>query len=135
MSLLVLDGRPRWRLTELSENLLSPPARRVVLRWLSEARFADDSLEPALLPLTSEARPGFIQLVLATSRELSPHRVLAELMASGLVDQCEASGMLLLRRTAYRSCHGDAAVSVGGGTDPREAAGPWRRLLDTQFGT
>lgn len=135
MSLTVLEHRPRWRLTELSESLLSPPARRVVLRWLTEGRFADDSLEPALLPLNSEAQPGFAQLVVATAQELSPQRVLQELVASGLVEHCADTGMVLLRRTAYRSCLGGAATDTGSTARRPCLAGSGRRRLDKQFGT
>lgn len=135
MSLTVLDHQPRWRLTELSESLLSPPARRVVLRWLTEGRFADDNLEPALLPLSGGPQPGFLQLVVATAPELSPHGVLEELVASGLVEHCEDSGMVLLRRTAYRSFMGGALPDTGSAIRRSETVGPWRRRLDRQFGT
>ncbi|MDX1634688.1 MAG: hypothetical protein R3280_08630 [Marinobacter sp.] len=135
MSLSVLQHRPRWRLTELSESLLSPPVRRVVLRWLTEGRFADDSQEPALLPLAGEGEPGFTQLVQAPNRELSPQKVLDELLGTGLADHCEDTGMVLLRRTAYRSCLGGEPVAgapIARGPGP---AGPWRRRMDRQFGT
>ena len=135
MSLSVLGYRPRWRLTELSESLLSSLARQGVERWLTEERYADDSYEPALLPLASETQACFIQLVLNTESGLSPNRVLDELVGSGLMEQCDDTGMLLLRRTAYRPWLGGSDLERR--QDPKGVVhgGLLRRLGDRRFGT
>lgn len=89
-----------WETTELVDLLLSPEAKDVLSCWLTDTRFLDESLEPALLPLAEEDGTGLLDLVMRTDKELSAARVFNELLDSGLVEQA-AAGIFLLRRAAY----------------------------------
>ncbi|WP_152205115.1 hypothetical protein [Marinobacter changyiensis] len=93
-------GFQSWETTELVELLLSPDAREVLNSWLTDTRFLDDNLEPALLPLSEDGGTGLLNLVIRTGKGFAPARLLDELLNSGLVEQA-TMGFFLLRRSAY----------------------------------
>ena len=100
-----------WETTELVDLLLSPDAREVLNCWLTESRFLDENFEPALLPLSDENGCGLLNLVMGVDKDLSPARVLDELLDSGLVDQA-AVGIFLLRRAAYMPSPSDESHGI-----------------------
>ncbi|PAV25815.1 hypothetical protein CF392_09190 [Tamilnaduibacter salinus] len=122
----------RWELSELSCQLLSRPARRVVRQWLSDPCFRDQQCEPALLPLASNGRPGFIGLAHAADNGVPSSAILDELKSVGLVQQ-GPDGELLLSRSAYlpgrpRPCGG--WKPVGGAQRGKGNQPPMGRRFD-----
>lgn len=104
-------GFQSWETTELVDLLLSPGAREVLNCWLTDTRFLDENLEPALLPLAEEGGTGLLNLVIRPGKELSPARLLDELLDSGLVEQA-ALGIFLLRRAAYMPSPSEQKIGI-----------------------
>jgi hypothetical protein len=89
-----------WQPSDLVSALLSPGARDVVWRWISQRQFLDDQNQPKLLYPDSSDGIDFNSLIKSVNPLLAPASIRNELLRKGIVEQND-NDCYLLRRIAF----------------------------------